>query len=629
MGKYRNILLVYPKVPDNTYWSYKYALKFIKKKSVMPPLGLATIAAHFPQHCELKLVDLNVTTLDDKWLDWADAVFISAMIVQKQSMEEVISRCRQKSKTIVAGGPYATNSHDEIQGVDHILRGEVDETIGDFLAELEQGTAKSLYDLPQHPDISENPVPRFDLLDFNHYGSMAIQYSRGCPFHCEFCDIWTVYGNRPRLKSAQTLVAELDTLHSLGWEGAVFLVDDNFIGNRRRVKNEVLPALKKWQQEHDYPYHFFTEASINLAEDPGLMTGMREAGFNAVFIGIETPSPEGLAETGKTQNLKSDMEESVKIIQQNGIKVLAGFILGFDNDTADIFDQQIDFIQKNAIPQAMIGLLNALPGTRLYQRLKAEGRILGQSQGNNTHSMQTNFKTTMDAEVLRQGYRKILAHLYDLRLKNYFARCNHLLDKIEYREFYQRKITAEELKIFFRSLFRQSFTPYGINYLKFLVRNLFKNRDLFGEAVRFSIHGHHFHIITRQTLKKEKIADLLDKKYWKFAELVNQYSVAAMNGSRQQFASIRKLWGTRAKYLRQMQNKINKLHSDSRSELSHKYMEMSMQMRDMLESLEARMLTSLPYGTDSSGKTEMSIQKLDNLFKFKEGENFNRRKTQS
>ncbi|MBS3756233.1 MAG: B12-binding domain-containing radical SAM protein [Desulfobacterales bacterium] len=600
MTKHRKILLVYPHVPSNTYWSYKYALEFVKKQSVMPPLGLLTIAARFPADYELKLVDMNITDLDDQSLEWADAVFVSAMIVQKQSMEEVVRRCNQMGKTVVAGGPYVTNSYDEITGVDHMLRGEVDATLTDFLSELDNGTAKPVYEMPRHPDISDNPVPRFELLDLDKYASMAIQYSRGCPFHCEFCDIWTVYGNRPRLKSAGTLTAELDALRELGWEGAVFLVDDNFIGNKGRVKRELLPALKAWQEEHDYPYHFFTEASINMADDADLMTGMREAGFNSVFIGIETPSPEGLAETGKTQNLKSDMEVAVRTIQRNGIEVLAGFILGFDNDTPDIFDQQIDFIQKNAIPQAMIGLLNALPGTRLYERLEAEGRIVGQSCGNNTHSTETNFKTIMEPETLRSGYRKILSNLYDFRLKNYFDRCSHLLDRIEHREFYERKIRFEEVKIFFRSLFRQPFTPYGANYLKYLARNLFKNRDLFGEAVTFAIYGHHYHTITRQTLKKEKIADILDKKYRQFTAMVNQYSEAARTGSRQQFDSVKKLWDMRIKYLKQMQHKINKLHEDYRGELTRKYADMSMQMRDMLANMENRLL-SLQMKTDSTG----------------------------
>ncbi|MFO7860884.1 MAG: B12-binding domain-containing radical SAM protein [Desulfosalsimonas sp.] len=592
MVTHQNILLVYPEVPSNTYWSYKHALGFIKKKSAMPPLGLLTIAALFPADRELKLVDLNVGPLDDNLLQWADAVFVSAMIVQKQSMEQVVARCNQMGKTVVIGGPYATNSWQELSGADHILRGEVDETLCDFLAELDSGTAAAVYDMPPHPDISRLPAPRFDLLDIDAYGSMSIQYSRGCPFHCEFCDIWTVYGNKPRLKDAQSLTAELDALYSMGWEGAVFLVDDNFIGNKRRVKKELLPALIQWQQDRDYPYHFYTEASINLADDPDLMTGMREAGFNSVFIGIETPDPQSLAETGKTQNLKSDMEAAVRTIQKNGLEVLAGFILGFDNDTPAIFDQQIRFIQQNAIPQAMIGLLNALPGTRLYQRLEAEGRILSQSAGNNTHSMQANFKTVMDPQVLRQGYRKILKHLYGFRLKNYFARCSHLLDRIECRQYYQRKVRAADLKIFFRALLRQPFTAYGFNYIKFLVRNAFKNRDLFAEAVTYSIYGHHYHTITRQTLKKEKIADVLDKKYNKFTKKVNRRSTAVQSGSEDQLRALKKLWDTRMRYLKQMQHKINKLNTDYQDELRRKYLELSAQMRDMLASLEIRTLSS-------------------------------------
>lgn len=592
MAPHQNILLVYPEVPSNTYWSYKHALGFIKKKSAMPPLGLLTIAALFPADRQLKLVDLNVGPLDDNLLQWADAVFVSAMIVQKQSMEQVVARCNQMGKTVVIGGPYATNSWQEISGADHILRGEVDETLCDFLAELDSGTAAVVYDMPPHPDISRLPAPRFDLLDIGAYGSMSIQYSRGCPFHCEFCDIWTVYGNKPRLKDAQSLTAELDALYSMGWEGAVFLVDDNFIGNKRRVKKELLPALIQWQQDRDYPFHFYTEASINLADDPDLMTGMREAGFNSVFIGIETPDPQSLAETGKTQNLKSDMEAAVRTIQKNGLEVLAGFILGFDNDSPAIFDQQIRFIQQNAIPQAMIGLLNALPGTRLYERLEAEGRILSRSAGNNTHSMQANFKTMMDPQALRQGYRKILKHLYGFRLKNYFARCSHLLDRIEDRQYYQRKVRAADLKIFVRSLLRQPFTAYGFHYIKFLVRNAFKNRDLFAEAVTYSIYGHHYHTITRQTLKKEKIADVLDKKYRKFVKKVNHCSTAVQNSSEEQLNALKKLWVTRMRYLKQMQHKINKLNTDYQDELRRRYLELSAQMRDMLATLEIRTLSS-------------------------------------
>lgn len=581
MRKYKNILLVYPEVPGNTYWSYKYALKFINKKSSMPPLGLVTIASFFTADYHLKLVDLNVAPLLDEAIEWADAVFISAMIVQKESMENVVSRCRAFGKTIVAGGPYVTNSADEISGVDHLLTGEVDHTFTGFLEDLEKGVAQRVYPMPEHPDISSLPVPRFDLLDLDAYGSMAVQYSRGCPFHCEFCDIWTVYGNKPRLKKAETLVSELDALYRLGWKGAVFVVDDNFIGNKRRVKNELLPAVQNWQAGHGYPFHFFTEASINLADDEALLSGMRAAGFNAVFIGIETPSREGLKETGKNQNLKTDMEAAVQMIQRQGIEVLAGFIVGFDSDPPDIFERQIDFIQKNAIPKAMIGLLTALPGTRLFQRLSREGRMLDTpTGGNNTHAMTTNFKTKMDPRLVREGYKQILAHLYDSRMKNYFARCSNFLDTIEYRDYFQRKIGFKEVKIFLKSLFRQPFTPYGDQYIKYLLRNLFKNKDLFGEAVTLSICGHHYHKITRQALKREKVESLLDEKSRYFSELVNQYTIALRENSGKQLKYASRLWRKRMRLLRQMQARINRLNSEFRADLNQKYIEISAQTRD-------------------------------------------------
>jgi len=587
MQKYRNILLVYPEVPGNTYWSYQYALKFINKKSAMPPLGLVTIAALFPEDYELKLVDLNVTRLEDEDIEWADAVFISAMIVQKESMERIVARCGAFGKTVVAGGPYITSSYEEIKGVDHLLAGEVDASFTGFLEDLQNGTAPRFYPMPDHPDISSLPIPRFDLLDMDVYGSMAVQYSRGCPFNCEFCDIWTVYGNRPRLKRAETLIAEIDTLYRLGWEGAVFVVDDNFIGNKRRVKKELLPAMTRWQEAHDYPFHFYTEASINLADDEDLLSGMREAGFNEVFIGIETPSKEGLAETGKTQNLKTDMEVSVRTIQRHGIEVLAGFIIGFDNDPPDIFDQQIAFIQKNGIPKAMIGLLTALPGTRLFERLKSENRLLEFPGGNNTHAMTTNFATRMDPEEIRHGYKKILDSLYDRRMKNYFARCSQLLDTIEYRDLFQRKIRFKEVKIFFKSLFRQPFTVYGYQYLRYVLRNLYRNRDLFAEAITLSVCGHHFHKITRQALKKEKIESMIEEKGRYFNELVNRYARTLEHNSDKKLKYIGRLWKKRLRLLRQMQTKMNRLNRDFRADLNGKYVEVSRQMREQMARLEA------------------------------------------
>ena len=592
MSNYQNILLVYPEVPSNTYWSFNCALKFIRKKSAMPPLGLLTIAALFPDKYNLKLIDLNVGPLKDKDIHWADAVFISAMIVQQDSMREVIRRCKRVGKLIVAGGPFPTSNHQDIAEVDHFLLGEVDLTLSDFLLDLEKGIAQPVYPKPCYPDISNLPVPRFDLLDMNAYGSMAIQYSRGCPFHCEFCDIWTIYGNKPRLKSADTLLRELDVLYDLGWRGPVFLVDDNFIGNKKRVKSELLPALKVWQIEHGYPYHFFTEASINMGEDEELLTAMREAGFNQVFIGIETPDSKGLEEAGKKQNLKANMENSIRTIQRHGMEVMAGFIIGFDSDKEDIFERQIRFIQQNAIPKAMIGFLNALPGTRLYHRLKTEGRILKASLGNNTHCMTTNFKTIMDPNRLKEGYKKILACIYDFNLKNYFERCSHFLDTIEYTGYFQRQIHVKDLIIFFRSICGQVFTPYGFQYLKFVFRSMIKHPNIFGEAISLCISGHHFYTITQQTLKTEKIAMALDEKYNYFCDLVNQYSEAMMNNSKESYQYLVKLLKQKVKILKQMQHTVNKIHKDYRYDLSQKYIELSKKMREKRMNFEALVLGS-------------------------------------
>ncbi|MBW2365649.1 MAG: B12-binding domain-containing radical SAM protein, partial [Deltaproteobacteria bacterium] len=360
MSTVKNILLVYPEVPTNTYWSFKYALKFLKKKSAMPPLGLITLAALFPENYNLRLIDMNIEPLNEKDIQWADAVFVSAMIIQKESLKKVIADCNRLKTPVVSGGPYATSSYQEIDGVDHFVLGEVEDTFKNFLQDLEKGNAKKIYRQPERPDITSTVTPRFDLLDMNAYSSMSIQYSRGCPFKCEFCDIWKVYGNKPRVKSAETVIRELDVLYQSGWEGPVFMVDDNFIGNKKHVKKELLPVIIEWQIKHSHIFRFTTEASINIADDNELLAQMRDAGFNQVFIGIETPSTEALKETGKFQNLKIDMVEAIQTVQEYSIEVMAGFIIGFDTDKEDIFDRQISFIQQTGIPQAMVGLLNAL-----------------------------------------------------------------------------------------------------------------------------------------------------------------------------------------------------------------------------------------------------------------------------
>ena len=586
MNKLKNVLLVYPQVPDNTYWSFKYALKFINKKSAMPPLGLITIAAFFPEKYNLKLVDLNIQPLKEKDILWADAVFVSAMIVQKKSMETVILKCNQLKTIVVVGGPHATSSHEEISGADHIITGEVEDTFNDFLIDLENGRAKKLYSMPLKPDLSCSVVPRFDLLNLKAYSSMSIQNCRGCPFKCEFCDIWKVYGNKPRLKNPENILLELDTLYELGWRGPVFIVDDNFIGNKNSVKKGLLPALKKWQEEHDYAYRFFTEASINMVNDEELLEGMRDACFNEVFVGIETPSRKALKETGKFHNLKTDMTKAVRKIQQYGMEVMAGFILGFDNDTEDIFDRQISFIQETGIPKAMVGMLCALPGTNLYYRLEKEGRIQGESMGNNTHCMSTNFMTIMDKKKLIDGYKKVLSTIYDSNLKNYFARCSKLMDNLGSTDYFQRKIHFSEILTLFRSISRQTFTPYGYQYLKFIIRNLIRHRNFFGETIRFGVIGHHFYIITQEMLKTEKIASSLDESYTYLYEQINQYSERVADNSREVLRNIVDLWNQKKEMLKKTKGKIDKLHVDFREEITVKYMDMSQKMKNLFKTFE-------------------------------------------
>ncbi len=376
------ILMIYPEFPE-TYWGFQRSLKFINKKANFPPLGLLTVAALLPDQYDVRLVDMNVSVLSDQDIIDADMVFISAMIIQKSSLLKVIDLCKKYKKTIVAGGPFPTSSYQDIPGVDHFVLNEAEITLPLFLKDLQEGRPEKIYKTEIKPDITLTPVPRFDLLNMNLYASMALQYSRGCPFNCEFCDIIELFGRIPRTKTPEQMVREFQLLYDIGYKGSIFIVDDNFIGNTPNVKI-LLPQITEWQKARNYPFTLFTEASINLAGDEELMDRMVKAGFNMVFAGIETPDVESLKKTNKIQNTHVDLHESINKIQRKGLEVTAGFIIGFDSDTVDIARIQTQFIQQSAIPVAMVGLLTALPNTQLYRRLKSEGRILEESSGDNT-----------------------------------------------------------------------------------------------------------------------------------------------------------------------------------------------------------------------------------------------------
>lgn len=427
------ILLIYPHYPD-TFWSFRHALKFIAKKAAFPPLGLLTIAAMVPKRWQKKLVDMNTSDLNDDDIKWADYVFISAMVVQKKSVGEVITRVKKFGKKIVAGGPLFTAESEKYPMVDHLVLNEAEITLPLFLKDLENNSAKHLYTTNEHPDLTKTPAPLWSLIKSRHYSDMNVQYSRGCPFNCEFCNITVLYGRNPRTKSKNQLLSEFESLYQSGWRGGVFVVDDNFIGNKIKLKAEILPSLIAWMKKRKYPFILSTEASINLADDPELMKMMVDAGFNKVFIGIETPDKDSLAECGKFQNQSRDLVSSVKKIQRFGMEVIGGFIVGFDHDPKSIFQNQINFIQKSGIVTAMVGLLNAPRGTRLYQRLKKENRITKDMSGDNTDAS-LNFTPKMKTKTLLSGYRRILNTIYSP--KHYYARIKTLLS--EYKPRSKRK----------------------------------------------------------------------------------------------------------------------------------------------------------------------------------------------
>lgn len=485
------VLLVYPEFPD-TFWSFKHALRFIRRKSAYPPLGLLTVGAMLPEEWPKRLVDLNVTRLSQSDLAWADCVFLSAMAVQRESARLVISRCKESGLTVVAGGPLFTAEYEQFEEVDHFVLNEAELTLPPFLQDFEKGCARRVYSTTEFCDIHLTPPPMWGLLDLRQYGGVGVQFSRGCPFNCEFCNVTVLFGHRPRMKTANQVIRELDELYHLGWRGPVFFVDDNFIGNKTYLKTTLLPALIEWRKgKKGAPFN--TEASINLADDKLLMEMMVEAGFDAVFIGIETPEESGLAECNKNQNKNRDLVEDVKRIQRAGLQVQGGFIVGFDSDAQSIFQRQIDFIQKSGIVTAMVGLLQAPKGTRLYERLKAEGRLLGHMSGNTDGT--TNIVTLMDLNVLRSGYEHIIQYIYSP--KNYYTRIKVFLQEY-HPPTIRAKLDLQRFFAFFRSILHLGiFGKERFHYWRILSWTLFHRPRMLGLAITFAIYGRHFRKISQ------------------------------------------------------------------------------------------------------------------------------------
>lgn len=483
------VLLVYPEFPE-TFWSFKHALRFVTKKATSPPLGLLTVAALLPVQWEKRLIDLNVTSLTDRNLAWADYLFISAMSVQRESVERIVRRCRQQGVKIVAGGPLFTEDYEEFPDIDHLVLNEAEITLPGFLGDLGQGCAKRVYRTNAWADITQTPIPLWELVDLKNYASMDLQYSRGCPFNCDFCDITTLYGRFPRTKEQGQFLREIEALHNLGWRGNVFLVDDNFIGNRKKLKDEILPAIQAWQSQQRYPFRFYTQTSIDLSDDDQLMRQMVEAGFNSVFVGIETPCEESLTECRKNQNKNRDLVACVKKMQRIGLQVQGGFIVGFDHDPPSIFAKQIEFIQKSGIVTAMVGLLSAVKGTELYQRLSCEQRILHGETGNNTDGT-INFIPRMPFEQLLNGYREIIGTIY--APKFYYRRVRECL--MEFRPFPLQgtNIAWTDLKAFFKSVILIGVLgKERFYYWRLIIWSLVKKPCTLPLAVTYAIYGFHF-----------------------------------------------------------------------------------------------------------------------------------------
>jgi len=492
-----NILLVYPRYPA-TFWSFKYALRFVSKKAVNPPLGLITISSMLPAVWNKKLVDLNVEQLKEKNILWADYIFISAMSVQEESVRQLIKRCKSYDKKIVCGGPLFTEEPEKFKMADHLVLNEAELTLPVFLDDLKNGSPKRVYQSDEFADLKETPLPDYSLVRMSKYNTMDLQLTRGCPFNCEFCDITALFGHKVRIKSTGQILKELEEVYNTGWRKNVLFVDDNFIGNKKILKRELLPSIIKWMETKNYPFTFSTEASINLADDHELMNLMAKAGFSTVFVGIETTEIASLKECDKAQNTNRNLVESVHKIQEYGIEVNGGFILGFDNDSPSVFQRQIDFIRESGIISAMVGLLNAPRKTRLYRRLMQEGRITNESSGDNT-DFTMNFIPKMDKELLLDGYSKVINGIYGG--KEYYDRVIDFIKRFTPNKMNRIKLSYNLIIAFFRSHFRLGvIDSHRLHYWRLFFWTLFNRPRLVPLAITYSVYGFHFRKIFRDVL---------------------------------------------------------------------------------------------------------------------------------
>jgi radical SAM superfamily enzyme YgiQ (UPF0313 family) len=413
------------------------------------------------------------------------------MIAQKESARKIIKTVKELEKPVIAGGPLFSTGWREFPDVDHFFLGEAENSMQEFLHDLEKGKLKKKYINNDHADIRNTVIPAWELLKSSNYNTLSIQFSRGCPFDCEFCDVVRLFGRTPRMKSREQVIRELESIYDHGWRHGIFFVDDNFIGNKSRLKKDYLPAIIDWQKKMDYPFTFLTQVSINLADDMELVELMVDAGFTTVFIGIETPDSDSLKECGKIQNQNRSLVDSIKRIQGKGLEVQGGFIVGFDNDRESIFQRQIEFIQRSGIVTACVGVLTALPETRLYKRLQNTKRLIKHSTGDHTSTSGLNFIPKMDADVLLRGYKKIKSTIY--APKNYYERIRIFLKDFKPRKVKSTKARLYHFRALFSSLWLLGFMDKGrYHFWRLIFWSLFKKPRLFPYAIGFSLTGIHF-----------------------------------------------------------------------------------------------------------------------------------------
>lgn len=484
------ILLVEPRTPE-TFWSLRHALRFVGRRAANPPLGLLTVAGLLPRDWSCRVADTNVAPLPDSDILWADVVLVSAMEIHRLEVAALSRRCREAGKPLIGGGPLFLTEADRDLGVDHVAVGEAEEYAAELIDDLRRGTLKPLYRATRFPDLALTPLPRWDLVDLRHYATLSVQSCRGCPYDCEFCDVTALNGRRPRTKTPARFVAELERLRGLGWSGPVFVVDDNFVGDRRRCR-ELLRAVIAWRERTGARMTFLTEASVDMAAQPDLLDLMVRAGFKKVFLGLETPSLASLRECRKLQNLRCDLAGSVRAIQAAGLEVMGGFIVGFDSDERDIFQRQYDFIQSAGVVTAMVGLLQALPRSRLYRRLAREGRLLGASRGDNT-STEMNFEPRLDREFLQENYRRLMQRLYEP--ENYYRRVRTFLSTYRLRG-PRTPLTWRDAGAVLRSFWTLGLRRSGRRaYWALLGSTLLRRPSRLGLAITLAITGHHFRVV--------------------------------------------------------------------------------------------------------------------------------------